>query len=101
MIDGLNEASTLCAGVGGYLKIMYIDGREKQHMNRLKELNDSRCKLASEIVVSLSAGLIARKHAIKLLDDLVYNDKPFNSIDKQFKKSATDEKGLLSFLRGY
>jgi hypothetical protein len=101
MLEGLNSAFRVSAGVTGYPKIMYVNGREKDHMARLKEICDWRSKLASEAVFAEMYGFISRETAMKLVEAVIYKDKPFEEVNEALWSAATDRKKMLRFFRGY
>ncbi len=101
IIDAVNSASYHNIGVGGYYNIIWFNGRAKDNMKKMVEINDHRSKLATEIVATLGEGLITQDTAFRLINDLIYKDKPYNQVNDQFFKKARDLKRLTRFLRGY
>lgn len=101
MIEGLNYATDLCAGVGGYLKLIYINGNESDKSRRIKEISDFRAKLASEITLAYTRRFINEPVAIGLLDDIIYNDRSFQEVNESLMKSVSDRREFIRYLRGY
>lgn len=100
MIDGLNMASNLSVGVGGYYKLSYIDGL-KPPDERLLEIADHRMKLASEIVWAGRHGLISSTSVYDLLDSMLFSRTSYEKVNRAFYNAASDERELSMFLRGY
>ncbi len=101
MLEGLNYAIDLCAGVGGYIKLIYINGHEKNPEKRLKEISDYRAKLASEIALAYTRRYLSETSAVELLTRLLYEDEPFWSINEEMMKKTSDRDAFLRYLRGY
>lgn len=101
MLEGLNAAGELCVGVGGYSKIIYINGAEKDRAKILKEIEDYRSKLASEIVMAKTKGFIDRDLAFNLLDNLIFKDQPFWEINNVLFEHIKEKEKFKRLLRGY
>jgi hypothetical protein len=101
IIEAVNTASYHNIGVGGYYNIIWFNGRAKDNMKKMVEINDHRSKLASEIVTACEEDFISQDAAFKLLDDLIYQDKSYDSINDQLFKKTRNPKELGRFLRGY
>ncbi len=101
LILGVNNASRINLGCGGYYNIIYINGREKDHKSRLKEISDHRSKLASEIVHTASTGNLTKEKALELLDELIYKDKGFENVEERFWGTVDDPRRVFRFLRGF
>jgi len=99
MLEGLEEAHTLVAGVGGYPKIMYLDGSQKKVTDKFREISDCRSHLAIEIVAAGAHELISAEKVYKLVDDLIFQKIPFAKVYKAFKSNSSQ--ALQHFLRGY
>jgi len=101
IIDAVNTASYHNIGVGGYYNIIWFNGRAKDNMKKMVEINDHRSKLASEIVFALSEDFVSQNTAFKLVDELIYKGKSYEQVNEQLFKKTRDPKRLSRFLRGY
>lgn len=101
LLKGLNQALSQTAGIGGYPKIIYINGHEKSTEDWVLEISDCRSKLALEMVASALNGWIAEDRVETYLETLIFNNGDFFDINEQFMMSGKDRKGLLRFLRKY
>ena len=101
IIDAVNMATNNNLGVGGYYNIIWFNGRAKDNMKKMVEINDHRSKLASEIVSALSEDFISQDTAFKLVDELIYKGKSYEQVNEQLFKKTRDPKRLSRFLRGY
>ena len=101
LLQGLDHAMHLTAGVGGYPKIIYIDGSEKNPEKWVREIADGRAKLALDIVSSSEERLLDKELAWNLLDRLIFKGESFQSINSLFFAQCEDSTRLFRFLRGY
>lgn len=101
LIHGVNNATRVNLGCGGYYNIIYINGRENDHQARLKEISDHRSKLASEIVHTFSSGNLREGKAFELLDALIYQDEGFENVEERFWSTVGDPRRVFRFLRGF
>jgi len=101
LLEALNLANESSAGCDGYLKIQYINGREKDHLSRNKEIHDCRSKLAQEIVKAAVHDFILWKKAYELLEAVIYEDVAFLEVDDAFKRASTKPQAMLDMLRGH
>ncbi len=101
MIEGLNFAIDLCAGVGGYIKVIYINGHETDPLKRIKEISDCRSKLASEIAIAYTRRFLDETTAVRLIEDVLYRDRPFGDVNAELMKTVPDSRGFVKYLRGY
>jgi len=101
MLEGLNYAIDLCAGVGGYIKLVYINGHAKNPADIVREYADYRSKLASEIAVAYTRRMLDEKTAVALINDILYLEKPFKQVNEKLLKSVTDANAFVKTLRGY
>lgn len=100
LLEGLDQAYRLVAGVMGYPKIIYVNARQSDRVQWVKEISDCRSQLAFEIVKITCAGLLDLSRAYDLLDRLIFNDEPFREIFDAIRK--IDSHGHISYyLRGY
>ncbi len=101
MLEGLNYAADLCAGVGGYIKIIYINGHESTYENRVKEISDYRSKLASEVALAYTRRFIREPDAVRLIDGILYQDRPFHDVNAELMQTVDDREAFIRYLRGY
>ncbi|HPZ06744.1 MAG TPA: hypothetical protein PL110_01405 [Candidatus Eremiobacteraeota bacterium] len=101
MLEGFLQCRRIVIGVGGWPNIVYINGREKDNMKKMKEFDDYRAKLASEIVDAYEAELLSRKVCYDLIEELIFNDGDFESVHMKMWKCAENPRILSRFLRGH
>lgn len=100
-IKAVNAASRFNVGVGGYYNILVFDGRQKDNMKKLWEINNHRSKLASEIAFACSGGFLDGDVARKLAASLILRNDPIEDVQKEFLKRSSQRRILARFLRGY
>lgn len=101
LLEALLMAGDNSAGCDGYVKIHYVNGREKDPVRRWKEIHDARSKLASEVVKAGLHGFLKWKKVHELLEALIYEDRPLLEVDDGLKRAATDSAAMLDLLRGH
>ena len=101
LLSAVNKASKKNFGVGGYYSIILFNGKEKNYIKRIKEINDHRAKLAWEIMEGRANDLISQDVAYTLIKDLLFEDRNFEEINKDFVENSTDPQELRKVLRGY
>jgi len=101
LLRGLNMAMAQTAGVGGYPKIIYVDGRKKDPGQWITEMSDRRTRLAQEMVLAESHRYIDYKDLKDMLERLIFKGESFLEVDARFMKTAKDAGDLFRFLRGY
>ncbi len=101
LLRGLNNAMAQTAGVGGYPKIIYVDGHKKKPGDWVMEICDGRTRLAQEMVLAESQRFISYKELKDLIERLIFKNASFGEIDARFMKSARNAGDLFKFLRGY
>ena len=101
LIHGVNNATRVNLGCGGYYNIIYVNGREKDNMSRLKEISDHRAKLASEVVHTSAVGLITMDDTFQILENLIFNEAGFEEMEEKFWTKVADPVKVFKFLRGY
>jgi len=101
MLRGFLEARRICIEVGGWPNILYINAKEKSKKKKVREFDDNRAKLASEIVDSYMSGLISRGSCYSLIEELIFNDGDFETLHLKFWKSSKNPLVLSRFLRGH
>jgi len=100
MINAVNAASRHDIGVEGYLNIILIDGK-KPPEDRMVQINDDRAKLASEIVSAWETRFIKRNDAMKLIEELLWGNSDWDTVDSKFWKLSNDPDGLFRYLRNF
>ena len=101
MLKGLAHACRQAAGVGGYPKIIYVNAKEKNRGMRVKTVFDKRSKLALEIVYAGEEGFLAARDVRTLVEQIIFENRPFAEVYQRMLKACRREKQLLHFLRGY
>lgn len=101
LLQGLYQALNQTAGIGGYPKIIYINGHEKNPAKWTLEISDHRSKLALEIVGAAIENLLDKTKAEDLLEDLIFKGIDFFKINARFKSEAVNSKKLERYLRKY
>jgi hypothetical protein len=87
--------------VGGNMNIVYVDSKGKDRSERYREIFDETAKLAYEIVRAADAGLLGRKAAVELLDELIFRGATLEATEKRLFESVPDAKALELALRNY
>ncbi len=101
LLKGLHQALNQTAGIGGYPKIIYVNGHEKDSSEWVSEISDCRSKLALEITGASVDGFIRQEDAELLIEDLVFQGVDIFEMNEQFMKLAADRKRLEKYLRRY
>ena len=101
LLKGLHQALNQTAGIGGYPKIIYVNGHEKDPSRWVTEMSDCRSKLALEIVAASVDGFLEQAPAETLIEELVFKAAAFNDINKRFFASVPDSRKLDRYLRRY
>jgi len=101
LIEALNRASDRNIGVGGYYTIILFNGKEGDNATRMKEIQDHRSKLASEIIYAKSNDLISEDTAYGLIEKLLFNNGSFEEVNELFIKNSSNGAELNRLLRGY
>lgn len=101
LLEALNYANRNSAGCSGYLKIHYVNGREKNPLDRHREMHDGRCKLAQELVLGGTEGFLPWKKVYELLEGLIYGDRPFLEVNEAMKKASRNSDEMLDVFRGH
>lgn len=100
-IAAVQFASHRSIGVGGYFHIKYIDGRMKDNSKKMIDIDDSRAKLASELVTASSSGLLGTGCAMELLDRLIFQSDSPETVNREMWKESADPDAMRRLLRGY
>lgn len=100
LLRGVNTAMSQTAGVGGYPKVIWIDGTRAQ-TEWVTEISDRRSHLAAEIVAAIDYRLLSPETGRILIDDLIFQNHDFYSVNVRFWSESDNPKGLSRFLRGY
>jgi len=101
MLEGFIRADRMCIGVGGWPNITYVNGREKDNMKKIKEIEDERAKLAAEIVDAWMSDLLSKKICYRLVEDIVFNDIDFETVHSNMWKKTSNPRRLSRYLRGH
>ena len=101
LLEALNKACDRNIGVGGYYTIILFNGKEKNHRDRMKEIEDHRGKLASEIIYAKTNSLISEDTAYGLIEKLIYNNGTFEEVNDLLIKNSSSASKLNRLLRGY
>ncbi|MBN2054234.1 hypothetical protein JW905_04895 [bacterium] len=99
-LEAVNAAVRFNLGVDGYFNIILFDGAADVP-GRMREINDHRAKLASEIVSAYHFRLIGEAATRELVDALLFKDNDFTEINERLMSAAADAQHLKRFLRGY
>lgn len=99
-LAALGEACRTNIGVGGYCNILFFDGKKKPR-ERLREVNDHRAKLASEIANAWRVNLIDPSAGRELIDALLFQGEPIAKVHARFFRSTGNPALLDRYLRGY
>ncbi|HPZ09799.1 MAG TPA: hypothetical protein PL110_17000 [Candidatus Eremiobacteraeota bacterium] len=100
-IKATNHCHKMNIGIGGYLEIVYFNGQEKDNLKKMKQFDDNRSKLATEIVDAFTAGFLNKELTYELMGDLILNDEDFKTVYERMMKGTTNFKKLSRYLRGY
>lgn len=100
LLEGVEEAHQLVAGVGGYPKIISIDASQSDPARRVIEISDHRSRLATEIVAAAAHGIVDWDMGRDMLERLIFLGEGFHTINQEFLTCLKDKR-LLRFLRGY
>lgn len=101
LIHGVNSASDHEIGVGGYYNIILVDGREKDHTKRLREINDDRSLLANHIVRGLDSNFLTFKQAYDMIKRLLFEEASFDEVYNHLWEVAKEPEQFSRILRGY
>ncbi|HPQ41462.1 MAG TPA: hypothetical protein PLV45_13915, partial [bacterium] len=101
LLKGLNQALSQTAGIGGYPKIIYINGHLKKPEDWVLEISDCRSKLALEMVAASLNGWLPEQRVEDLLEELIFTGGDFFEVNEKFMQTATNRSGLLRYLRKY
>ena len=101
LLTGLNTAMNLTAGVGGYPKIIYINGNQENTADWVMEICDKRSHLAREITLAANEGLLKQDFALSLLEELIFCSGDFLKVNHEFFEKSESKEKLFHLLRGY
>jgi hypothetical protein len=99
-ISAVNTAAGNNLGVGGYFNILLFDGRAPK-AKVLREIQDHRSRLACEIVQAQDQEWIPEKAARAMIEGLLFGEKPFESVLREFHAAGKSRAALSRLLRGY
>ncbi len=100
-LSAVNAAARNNLGVGGYFNITLIDGRARRPARLLREINDHRSRLCSEVVRAQEADLVSRKAAESLIEGILFKEETFEEGLERFHGTARSPRRLRAFLRGW
>lgn len=101
LLNAVNKAARHEIGIGGYFNIILVNGKLKKTSEKIREINDGRAYLSQIAVRAWSAGFLKYETAIDIIDQLLFENKPFESVYKLFMENIKPKKECLRFLRGY
>lgn len=101
LLKGLEQALKQTAGIGGYPKIIYINGHDTDPAKWVSEISDCRSKLSLEMVSASLAGFIDEVQVEQLLEKLVFQNADFFAVHKEFFTSSNNASGMRRYLRCY
>ncbi|MCR4318439.1 MAG: hypothetical protein NUW37_19020 [Planctomycetes bacterium] len=87
--------------VGGYPRIIILDGSKLKHSERVKEIANAPAKLAKEIVNAYRWEFIDRKTAHSLIEGVVFANLGFDEAEEKLFASCREPSKLELCLRGY
>lgn len=93
-IDNFHEA-------GGNLSIVILNGQNKTHSERYREILDNTAHLGMEIVRAYLADNISRADAMEMIDEIFFKNKELNEVEKKLFKQSKNIEALDLILRGY
>ena len=101
LLNAVNKAVTHEIGIGGYFNIILINGRNKKKTEKLREINDERAYLSQLTAKAWGAGFLKYETAVDLIDQLLFQNKPYESVYKIFMENIKPRKECMRYLRGY
>lgn len=101
LIDSAYLAGEHFKEVGGNYNFVILDRSAKNPRDRYRQIFDDSARLATEIVRAVRAGLLNKKRAVTLLDDLLFKKRKMNTVENALFKAVTDPTALELILRGY
>ncbi|MBN1878870.1 hypothetical protein JW823_02070 [bacterium] len=101
LLKGLHQAMNQTAGIGGYPKIIYINGHNNDPAEWVLEISDCRSKLALEIAAASVDGFMSTQIAEDLIEDLVFKGCDFRDINRRLFESVENPEKLDHYLRKY
>jgi hypothetical protein len=94
-------ASRFFHEVGGDLHMVTIDGRGKNHAERVRFIEEDRMRLAVEAVEAARAGLVSEKTACDVIEAVVYGSTALDGAEALLFRAASRPRALEWLLRGY
>ncbi len=101
VLEALEAAARFNHEVGGYPHIILFNGRGKTHAERLRDYSGHSVKLAQEIVTAWVHGYIPKSNALRLIRELILDNRDFNDVEAEFMQATPDAQTMEHFLRGY
>lgn len=98
LISAVLEAGDYFCKVGGNIRLMVLDA---EHPLQIREVADAPARLCLEITMAYRAQLLQQNQAEDLLDDLVFQEKPWLEMEKHFFQNVSSISACEKLLRGY
>jgi hypothetical protein len=97
----VNAASRNNLGVGGYFNILLFDGEATAPDDNLREINDHRSKIASEICLGLKSGFIQMESAREMIHELFFGSQDADKVQNMLWQNTKEPLTFHRFLRGF
>lgn len=101
LLLAVDKASRTNLGVGGYFNIMIFDSKAAEPRNILRQINDHRSKLTTEVIRAHEAGLLPEAAVREVIDGLMFREKDGDWAEQKMWSAVTDRRLFFRFLRGY
>jgi len=101
LIKALYEASVHNQEVGGYFRLVYLDGRGKSQSERLKEPSEEAVKIATELVIANKYGQLEIDSLYELMNSLIFENKDHSLVEEEMFRKAKSWYTLDFILRNY
>jgi hypothetical protein len=95
------EAQAHVHEVGGYFNIVCINGKGKNHKERLIEINRNSARVANEVVIAYRQKLLSKSDAFELVDGIIFQSEDHLNIENSLFDKVKDPVALDFVLRGY
>ncbi len=101
ILSGVTTAMLNNLGVGGYFNILLFDGRADHPELMLRQINDHRSRLGTELVMAHDASLVSYPLLRELIDGMFFENKGIDWAEERLWSSVASPLRLHRFLRGY
>ena len=103
LIRGTNYSSEKNNEIGGYYNILYINGKGKNHKDRLTEITGDAAQITKEIVSAYDRGFIKKETCFKLIDKIFFSKTKYkiDDLEKEMFAGCRSKEDLNLYLRGY